>query len=158
MALQSNSTFSDEGFPNISTLISDQDSLFVRIRFRKTQTESDEKNWWTSTKPKERTPSVRSGIDETSRKRSREKIAEGIALLQHTRDQTTSLLWTIFERCSSSVSVKTTHRNPEQRSAGEKLWVCLTKSSAEFKDDEEKIVDDERPFSSVPIGSKTEYD
>lgn len=59
---------------------------------------------------------------------------------------------------SSSISVQTTHCNTKKRSHSQELVVCTTKSSTELQYNEENIVNNERPLSSIPISSKTKDD
>ena len=53
----------------------------------------------------------------------------------------------IFQRGRRRVSVETTHGDTEKCSTGEELAVILAKAGPQFEDDEEDVVDDERPLS-----------
>ena len=98
------------------------------------------------------------GVDKASRKSCCKKISKCIALLQHTRYQTTSKFWAIFQRSCSSISIKTTHGNTEERSASQELLVSLTETGSQLQDNEQDVVDDKWPFSSISICSKTKGD
>lgn len=57
-----------------------------------------------------------------------------------------------------SVSVQATHGNAKERPHTEKLLVCCAEPGAQFQHNEQDVVDDEGPLSSVAIGSKTKDD
>ena len=130
MALQRHLTFRNECPSDISTLISNKHALFKGIGFWKAETENDDQNWRAGAKPEERAPSVRCSVHKTSRKGCGHEISKCVTLLEHTGNDTTSFLRTIFKGCSCGIAVKPTHCNTEQGSAGKKLFVGLAEPSA----------------------------
>jgi hypothetical protein len=65
--------------------------------------------------------------------------------LQHAGDDTASGFGTVFQGRGGGVSVKTSHGDAEEGANSEELAVGLGEASAEFEDDEQDVVDDERP-------------
>jgi hypothetical protein len=59
-------------------------------------------------------------------------------------------------RLTSSVSVKSSHSDSEQSTNSKELVVGLAETSAKFKNDEQNVVDNKGPFTSVSISSDTE--
>jgi hypothetical protein len=158
MSLKRDLTLRNERSTDITPLRSYQVTLDIGIGLRQTQTENNEQDRRTGTKPVKRTPSVGRSIDETSRKSRREKVAKRITLLQHPGDHTTRLLRTILQRRRSRITVEPTHRNTKQGAAGQELLVGLTEPRTELEHDEEDIIDDERPLPTISIGRDTEDD
>ena len=101
---------------------------------------------------------MRGGINKTTSKSGGKKVAKGIALLHDARDQTSCSFRAVLKGRCSNVSVQPTHCNAKECTAGQELLISLAESGAEFEDDEEKVVYNERPLSSVSVGSDTECD
>jgi len=97
-------------------------------------------------------------IDQSAGEGCCQEIAKGIALLKHTRNNSTSFTRAIFECGSCGISIQSTHCNSVQGSYGQELLVCIAKASAKLEDDEENVVQDEGPLSSIAIGSNTKGD
>jgi hypothetical protein len=158
MSLDCDHSFGDESCTNVALLISDYLTFDVCICFWEAETEDNDQDRWASTEPVKRSPSMRSGINETSSKCCGEKVSKSITLLQHPRQKTTSLFRTVFEGCCGCVAIKTTHCDTEQSTTGEELFVGVTEAGSELQDNEEDVVDDERPFASISISSETKSD
>jgi hypothetical protein len=156
MSLKCNFAFCNERLPNIALLISNGVTFNVRISFWQAETENDDQNRWAGTEPEERAPAVRSGVDKASRKSSCQKITKSVALLQHAGNDSTCLLRAILESGCSSIAVQTTHCDTEQSSACKELLIVLAEACPQLENNEQEVVYDERPFSSVSIGCKTE--
>jgi hypothetical protein len=105
MALQRDLSFGNKCGTNITPLFSNLNTLSICRRFREAESEENNQDRWASPKPEEWAPSVASSIHETASKSCREKISKSVTLLQHTRNDTASLLGTIFQcrRCRVSV-------------------------------------------------------
>jgi len=155
MSSQSNFSFCNKCLSNISLLISDQFTLVERFRLWQAESEDDNQNWGTGTKPEKWAPSMRSGVDESSCKGCSQKISESITLLQHTGDYTTSFLRAILQSSCGRITIQTTHCNAEQCSACEELLVGLTEACPEFKSNEQEIVHNEGPLSSISVCCET---
>ena len=117
-------------------------------------------------------------IDKSTRKHGSQEIAESISLLKHARDEASGLFWAILQRRRRGVSIQATHRNTEEGSAGEELLIGLRKTRTlegsaslvidrrgaaphvpyHFNDDEQRHVDDEGPFSAIPVSRNAEGD
>jgi len=122
----------------------------------KTETEDDDQDWRSSTKPEKRPPSVRSGVDKAASEDGREQISECVSLLEHTRHDTSCSFWTVFESGRRRVAVQPAHRDTVDSTDSKELLVGLAETSAKFEDDEKYIVDHKRPFATVTVGSDTE--
>ncbi len=66
MSLQCYLSLSDESLTNVSSFISDKNTLFVCFGFWKAKTENDDQHRWTSAKPKEWSPAMASSIHKPS--------------------------------------------------------------------------------------------
>ena len=55
-------SFSNEGSSDITSLVSNENTLLVRICFWKAETEYDDENRWACTEPEQRSPSMTSSI------------------------------------------------------------------------------------------------
>jgi hypothetical protein len=98
------------------------------------------------------------GVYEGSREDGCEQVPKGVSLLQHSRDDTSSSLGAIFQGRGSNVSVQSTHGNSKKRSHAQELVVGVAEPGAHLQDDEEDIIDDERPFAAISISSNSESD
>jgi len=156
VALQCDFAFSNKCCPDIALFVSDDLAFLVGFGFWQAESKDNDEDGRASTEPEEWTPSVRCGVHKTSCESSRQQVPKSIALLQHSRNQTTSFLWTIFQGCCGSITVQPAHCNSEQCSAGKELFVSLTETGPEFENDEKKIIDHEGPFSSISIRCETE--
>lgn len=98
------------------------------------------------------------GVDETAGKGGRKQIPEGIALLQHAGNDTTGSIGAVLKGSGSSIAVEAAHGDTEKRTDGEKLIVGLGEACAEFEDDEEHVIDNERPVRiSVVIWASVRF-
>jgi hypothetical protein len=158
VASESNLALLDKGFADAVAGLADALALNESIRLAEEQSEDDEQDWDGTSEPEQRAPAVRSSVDERAGEGGGKQVAEGITLLKHTGDDTTSTLWAVLEGRCSNVSVQATHGNAKKRTNCQKLLISGAKASAKLKSDEEKVVDDERPLSSVPISGDTEDD
>jgi hypothetical protein len=158
MFLERNLSFSDESSSDITTFISNENTLLVGVGLRQAKTEDDDEDRRASTEPEEWPPSMARSVDQSSSESCRKQISKCISLLQYTRDQTTRRLGTILKSSRGSISIETAHGDTEERTAGKELFVGLAETGAELEDDEEKVVDNERPLSTVTVGSNTECD
>lgn len=96
---------------------------------------------------------MRGGIYQGAGEDCRQKVAESITLLQHARYDTSRRWRAVFQGRGGGVAIKPSHCNPEQSPACKELFVVLAKSCAEFEDDEEYIIDNKGPLSTISIGS-----
>jgi hypothetical protein len=55
-----------------------------------------------------------------------------------------------------SIAVQSSHGDSKQGTDSEELVICLAETSTKFEDNEEEVVHNERPFTSVAISSDTE--
>lgn len=101
---------------------------------------------------------MRSSIDKTSGKSRGEQIPKRVTLLQEPRNDTACFRRAILQRCSSRVTVQSTHGNSKQGATSQELFICLAETSAELEDHEEELVDDEWPFAAPSIGGDSEGD
>ncbi|KAI6776829.1 hypothetical protein HG530_000774 [Fusarium avenaceum] len=118
-------------------------TLLVRFCLGKHETEDDEKHRWTSTEPEQRTPVVGSRVDETSCESGAEK---------NTTHKTTRFLGTVFK--SGLYMLETADLLPS-RATPQEQGSFAGDATDKFEDDEEKIVDHERPLSTVAIARDT---
>ena len=105
--------------------------------------------------PEERPPAMGSCINEAPRKHCSKQVPEGISLLQHPAYDPSCSLRTVFQRRRRSVAIQPSHGNAEQRTTSQELIICFAEPRAEFKDNEEDVVDDERPLPAIPISGDT---
>lgn len=96
MFFQSDFSFFEEGIGDVAVGVSDEFSFFEWIGFRHEETGDDEEDGRAGAEPVEWSPAVRRGVDETACEGCGEEVAEGIALLEHATDKTTSCFGTIF--------------------------------------------------------------
>ena len=155
MLLERYAAFGNEGNCHTAIRFSHSISFTVRCRLWETKTEEDDEDWGASAKPEKRTPAMRCGIHKTASKRCRQEISKRIALLQHTRYQTTCCLRAILEGRCCCIAIEASHGNAKESTTGEELLVGITKASPELEYDEEDIVDNEGPFPTISIGSDT---
>jgi hypothetical protein len=87
-----------------------------------------------SPEPKERSPSMGSGVDESTSKDDSEQVAECVSLLKHTGDQTTCFKWNIFECCGCCVAVQSTHGNAKACANAEELLKGLAETGTLTQD------------------------
>ena len=158
VSLEGHLSLSNKCRTNVTPLLSNKNAFEVSVGFWQAKSENDDENGRASAKPEKRTPAMAGSIYQGSRKGCGKEIPERIALLEHTRYQSTGFLGAIFQSRCRSITVQTTHCNTKQRSAGQELLVILAESSTEFKNHEQEIVDDEGPLASVPICGKSEDD
>jgi hypothetical protein len=130
MLLQRNLTFLDECLSNVAIGCPDELTVFERSSLRHHKPGDDDKNGWASAEPEERAPSVRGGIDESTRKDGSQEVSKCIPLLEHPRDDTSGFFGAILEGCSRCVSIEASHGNTEECSAGKELLVILSETSA----------------------------
>lgn len=97
-------------------------------------------------------------VDKASGEDYSEKIAKGITLLQHTRNETPGSRGAILERSRCRIPVQTSHCDTEQGPYGEELLVGITEAGPELEDDEEDVVHHEGPFPPVSIGGNAKDD
>ncbi len=155
MPLQRDPTFCDEHTGNIALRLADSLALDVSVRFWKEEAEDNEENRRAGAKPKEWSPSVACGVDEPSGKHRREQIAEGVPLLEHTAEDPSRRLWTVFQCRRRCVTIQAAHGNTEEGSTGQELLVRVAESCAEFQYDEQDVVHDERPLAPISIRCNT---
>jgi hypothetical protein len=156
MFLNGNLPLRQERTSNTPPLITHELTLNIGIGLRKAKTKDDNQDRRASTKPVKWAPSVGRRVNEPSRKRRRQEIAKRITLLQHARDQTTSLLGTVLQGGGGGITIQATHGHTKQGTAGQELLVVLAETRAELERNEEDIVHDKRPLAAVPIGRYTE--
>lgn len=70
---------------------------------------------------------MRCSVDKSAREDCGEKVAECIALLEHSREDTTGFDRSIFKGCCSAVSVYSTHGDSEERTHTEELLITAGK-------------------------------
>ena len=99
-----------------------------------------------------------SRIDQSACKNRRKQVSKSISLLQHTRHDTSGPFRAVFQRCCRGVAVQASHCDTEQSADGEKFVVSLAEACSEFQDDEQDIVDYERPFTAVSVGCDSKGD
>lgn len=81
--LQSHPPLGDESTSHIAVGLSDRSSLRVGFGFRETEAEDDNEDRWTRAKPKERSPAVGGGADESASEHCCHQVAKCVSLLQH---------------------------------------------------------------------------
>jgi len=99
-----------------------------------------------------------SRIDQSACKNRGKQVSKSISLLQHTRHDTSGPFRAVFQRCCRGVAVQASHCDTEQSADGEKFVVSLAEACSEFQDDEQDIVDYERPFTAVSVGCDSKGD
>lgn len=97
MSLESYLSFFDEDFSGVGFFFADSLALEIGVRLGETETECDDQDGNTSSEPEEGTPAVANRIDERASKNGCEEVAEGVSLLKHSGDDTSSLRRTVFE-------------------------------------------------------------
>lgn len=136
MALERNLALGDKRSGNVPALRAHQVALNILVGLGKAQAECDQQNGWARTEPVQWAPSVRCGIDQAPCEGGSQKVAKGIALLQHTGDDATGLFRAILKRGGCGVPVQAAHGNTEQSAAGQELPVGLAEARAKLKHDE----------------------
>ena len=137
-----------------SSLLSFPESL----RLRKTKPESNNKHRNSSGEPVIRSPSVRSGADEGTRKSSSKQVPKSIALLKETRDNTPSLDRAILEGCGCGIAVDTAHGDSKESTASQELLVGLAETGPQLKGNEHHIVGDKGPLPAPTVRGNPEDD
>ena len=99
-----------------------------------------------------------SRIDQSACKNRRKQVSKSVSLLQHSRNNSSGSLWAIFQSSGCSITVKSAHCDTEQCAAGEELGEGLAETGTELEDDEEDVVDDKGPFTTVSICCEAEDD
>ena len=125
------------------------DAVAIGLGFREHEAEGDDEDGWAGAEPVEWSPAVGGGVNKAAGEGGREEVAEGVALLQHTRDDSAGFGRAIFEGSGGGVAVDSTHGDPEEGAHSQELFVGVGETCAEFEDDEEDIVDDEGPVVDV---------
>lgn len=147
--------FGDEGAGEMAAGDADGFALAEAFGFREAEAEEDEEDWRAGAEPVEGTPAVGGGVDETTRKCGGEQVAKGVALLEHPADDPSRFFGAIFQGRGCRIAVQSTHGNAEEGTAGQKLAVGVAEAGAQLQDDEEDVIDDEGPFSTIAIRRNT---
>ena len=126
-------------------------SIAIGCGFRQAETEDDDQDGRAGAKPVQWPPAVGCGVYESAGEGCSQEVPECITLLQHTGDETASCLRAVFEGSRCCVAVEAAHGDAEEGAAGEELLVGVAETGAELEDDEEDVVDDERPFAAVSV-------
>ena len=108
--------------------------------------------------PEEGTPGLLGLGDKVEVDDGGDEVADGVALLEDARRETTRLDGQVFESGGGGQAPDTTHGDTKEGADGEELLEGLDEARAELGDADEEEVDDERPFAAVAIGDDTEND
>lgn len=155
VVLEGDFTFSDESAGDVLSCFADTLALDESVGLREAETVDDDQDWRAGTEPEKRSPSVRSGVDEATSEDGCEEVSECVSLLEHTRDDSSCGLWTVFKSGRRGVTVQTAHRHTVERTNSEELLVGLAETSSELEGDEKNVVDNERPLAAVAVRSDT---
>ena len=158
VSLESDFALFDKSFPDIIPSSPNSLALDIRIGLGQAESENDEEHWRARAKPEERSPPMRSRVDQCTSKHRREQVSKSISLLQHPRNDASGPRRAVFQCCGCGVAVQASHCDTEQGANGEELFGRLTKACSEFQDDEEDVVDYERPLTAVSVGCDSKSD
>ena len=108
--------------------------------------------------PEERTPCLSRLGNEVEIDDCGDEIADGVALLEDARRETTGFDGQVFERRGRSKAPDTTHGYAEERADSEELLECLDEAGTQLDEGDDEEVGDEGPFATVTVRDDTEDD
>ena len=94
---------------------------------------------------------MRGRVHKSTSERGCEEVPKCVALLEHTRHETTGGFGAVFKGRGGCIAIQTAHGDAEEGAHGKKLGICLCEAGPKFEDDEEDVVDDKRPVNSTSV-------
>ena len=113
VALQRDLALFNKYLGRVRSFFAESLALEVGVRFGETETKKDDEHWGSGAEPEEWAPSVANGIDESAGEDGGEEVAKGVALLEHTGDDTAGLFGAVFESCARLVTCLALDRGEE---------------------------------------------
>lgn len=124
-----NLAFRDECLANIPPTFARLNMVLIRVSLREEESPDNKDDGWTGAEPKQRSPTMRCGIDESTGERSCKEVSKCVALLEYTAHQTSGLRRDILKRRGCCVTVKAPHGYTEEGTTGEELTVGVAETS-----------------------------